>query len=412
MKKTYESHQIKKMLVVSGIILTGIVSAVGLNLSSRRNGRLAEGNRLFRNEWGAGDYSVTLQAENTSNGWKEQIRLEVEERKLTEEEREHAFESVKAMLPELIKGNNSDLHHVEKELNLLSAIEGFPMTITWNSSSERIKESGDLDKTGLKEGEWAELTADVKYGQETRTFAFSVYLMPEDPDEKEMFFRELKEQLLWTKEKSGEEKVFLLPEEIAGQSIQWKEIKEDHTMYILGIFAIGAFAAAIGMDRELEKNQEKKKKRLSYEYPNFVSMLRLYLSAGMTMQSAFGKLALDYRKRSDDGGKDLAKELQLACNRFRNGVPEEKIYREWGERCMEMRYRKLSLLLVTHLKIGNGQLLKFLDAEEISAREEKKQMARKLGEEASVKLLFPMLLQLLVVMFLILIPAYIDFGAI
>lgn len=79
---------------------------------------------------------------------------------------------------------------------------------------------------------------------------------------------------------------------------------------------------------------------------------------------------------------------------------------------MEMRYRKLSLLLITHLKIGNGQLLKFLDSEEISAREEKRQMARKLGEEASVKLLFPMLLQLLVVMFLILIPAYIDFGGI
>lgn len=411
-KKICENHQRKKMLVVSGIIGAGMISAVCLSLCSRMNGRLTEGNRLFRNEWGAGDYSVTLQAENTSNGWKEQIRLEIEERKLTEKEKEYAFQNIANRLPDLIKGNNRDLYHVEEELNLLSAIKEYPMTIIWKSNSKRIRESGEVDRSGLEEGEWTEIIADVKYGQEQRTFEFPVYLMPEIPDEKTVFFRELEEKLLQTKGESGEEKEVVLPEEIEGQNIRWQEIREDNTPYILCVSVIGAIAAAAGMDQELEKNRKKKKQRFSYEYPNFISMLRLYLSAGMTTQRAFCRLALDYKKRSDDRGKELAKELQIACNRFKNGVPEETVYREWGERCMEMRYRKLSLLLITHLKIGNGQLLKFLDSEEISAREEKRQMARKLGEEASVKLLFPMLLQLLVVMFLILIPAYIDFGGI
>lgn len=77
-----------------------------------------------------------------------------------------------------------------------------------------------------------------------------------------------------------------------------------------------------------------------------------------------------------------------------------------------MRYRRLSFLLSVHLKQGNNQLLTLLAGEADNAQEDRRKMAKKMGEEAGTRLLLPMMMMLVVVMFLILMPAYLDFGSI
>ena len=64
------------------------------------------------------------------------------------------------------------------------------------------------------------------------------------------------------------------------------------------------------------------------------------------------------------------------------------------------------------LSAGNSRLLAILSQEADSAQEDERNLARKAGEEAGTKLLLPMMLMLLVIMFLILAPAYMDFGSI
>lgn len=408
----YEEHQVKKLCIACGIIFIGIVSVVCLRLCSQTNGRLTEGAQLIRNEWGAGDYSVTLQAENADREWQEEISIQVAERQFTEEERILILDEAERILPELIKGKNTDLQHVESDLFLPSGLENYPVNIIWRSNSIRMEDSGVIDRTGLfKGGEWAELTAELSCGQEKRVIVYEVYLLPEQISDEEAFFRELEEVILTAEDETNADQEWQLPLELNGQKISWRERKEDMSIPIFLIVLMGALAVAGGMDKDLENGCKDRRKQLLTEYPDFLSKLRLYLSAGMTTKAAFYKLAEDYNRKSVKRNY-LFEELQLACNRFRNGVSEEKVYLDWGKRCVEIRYRRLSLLLCSHLKIGNGQLLRELEAEEESAREERKHHARKLGEEAGVKLLFPMLLQLLVVLFLILIPAYLDFGAV
>ena len=53
-----------------------------------------------------------------------------------------------------------------------------------------------------------------------------------------------------------------------------------------------------------------------------------------------------------------------------------------------------------------------LSEEAEGALEDRRNMARKAGEEAGTRLLLPMMVMLVVVMFLILVPAYLDFGGI
>lgn len=411
-RRLYEDHQIKKFGVMSGIIFIGIVSVVCLRLCSQTEDRLTEGAQLIRNEWGAGNYTVTLQAENADNGWQKDISLQVDERQLTDAEREVMFDEVQSILPELIKGENTDLQHVESDLELMTELTGYPVIISWSSSSNRIDMAGAVERTGLPdEGEQAELTARIVYESEKRTFSYPVYLLAEQVSEEEGFFRELEDILQKDEEEKISESILKLPEEINGQKILWQEKKEGNTLVILLLAVVGALAAAKGVDHDLEKCCMARNKQLVAEYPHFLSKLRLYLSAGMTTKAAFYRLAEDYKSRLPKNNY-LYEELQLACNRFQNGISEEQVYREWGKRCKDMRYRRLSLLLCSHLRLGNGQLLRELTEEEEGAREERRRHARKLGEEATVKLLFPMLLQLLVVLCLVLVPAYMDFGGI
>ena len=71
---------------------------------------------------------------------------------------------------------------------------------------------------------------------------------------------------------------------------------------------------------------------------------------------------------------------------------------------------KFTNLLVQNLKKGSNGILAALRQEAKNAFEERRNMARKLGEEAGTKLLLPMMLMLGIVMVLIIIPAYFSFS--
>ena len=65
-------------------------------------------------------------------------------------------------------------------------------------------------------------------------------------------------------------------------------------------------------------------------------------------------------------------------------------------------------LLVSGQKIGNRNLMDKLEEEAERVFLERKNTARKLGEEASTKLLIPMMLMLMVVMGIVIVPAFLS----
>ena len=78
-EKLYEEYEIRKLTLVLTILAIGIVSAASLHLCSRMEQRLAEGSSLLRNEWGAGDYLITLWAD--AGEWGREIPFLVKERR-------------------------------------------------------------------------------------------------------------------------------------------------------------------------------------------------------------------------------------------------------------------------------------------------------------------------------------------
>ena len=66
-------------------------------------------------------------------------------------------------------------------------------------------------------------------------------------------------------------------------------------------------------------------------------------------------------------------------------------------------------MVVQNLSMGTKDLFTALEQEEHAALEHRKERAKQLGETASTKLLFPMLLLLVTVMLILLVPAVLSF---
>ena len=106
----------------------------------------------------------------------------------------------------------------------------------------------------------------------------------------------------------------------------------------------------------------------------------------------------------------LIHELKYSRHSLALGMPEEQVYYQLGRRLKLPCYIKLMTLLEQNVKRGSRGLIGIFEQEEVIALEERKNLAKRYGEEAGTKLLGPMILLLLVIMLMIMIPAFLSFS--
>lgn len=159
------------------------------------------------------------------------------------------------------------------------------------------------------------------------------------------------------------------------------------------------------------REQEKRKRRMLMEYPEFVNKLSLLLGAGMTVSTAFARMDQLYGNLPK-GKVEKIHPAYAALHRMlidiENGKSQQRAYQSFGEYCKLQPYRKLVSLLLSCQHMGNSKLRERLNEEADRVFSERKHMARKLGEEAGTKMLFPMMLMMLLVMGIILVPAILS----
>lgn len=411
--KRYQEFQNRKMLGMFLIIVIGIAATVCLHFGSREKSRLVEGTRLVRNEWVEGSYVVTLKG--ITQSMEGEMLYEVRERILDRRERQELVEQMMEKLPEIILGENESLMAVRKNLNLVTKAEGYPFSIVWKSSNyDRVRTDGRVNTADLSpEGETVILTAVCSYEEEKWEKEVEIKLVPVQLSPREQYLAAMEEELKENDLLYRESAAFMLPEKIGEETVIWEEKSEENSLWPLPVSILGAAGLSLLMDRDLRERRKKRSRELVRSYPEFVSRLQLYISAGLTVKNAFLRIGKEYLSEKEATGKKkyLYEEVLICSYGLLNGRPEAESYLEWGKRCKDMKYRKLSFLLNTHLRKGNEKILSFLEEETDFALEERSRLARKRGEEAGTKLLFPMMLMLVVVMFLILLPAFSGFGA-
>lgn len=226
-----------------------------------------------------------------------------------------------------------------------------------------------------------------------------------EPDEGQM----VREAIASYNEQINSPDYYYLPKEWEGNTIEWEE-PYDRTGGLAA--GLSLFAAVVVMLQKAREEQEKRMKRaeqLLMDYPSLVMKFTLLIQAGMTVRKAFQKISMDYKRRFQGNVRWAYEEITAACNEMDSGVSEAEAYRRFGERCAQIKYKTFATLLIQNLQKGSQRMSDMLEKESLEAWEERKRKARVLGEAAATKLLLPMAMMLMVVMAVIMIPAFLSF---
>jgi Flp pilus assembly protein TadB len=230
--------------------------------------------------------------------------------------------------------------------------------------------------------------------------------------EQERMAEKIRESILRSDEESAADAEFPLPQEVENRRLFWEERPADAGLSILLFAGIVAVLAAAVMRSRLHEKVERRERQMLLDYPQIISKFVLYLGAGLSIRSTFTRLGEAYQKGREEGKEERGayEEILRVCRELSSGVPETEAYARFGQRCRSRQYARLSTLLTQNLRKGNQELLSVMQQEAQASYEERRNMARKLGEEAETKLLLPMIMMLTITMLIIIIPAYYSFA--
>lgn len=237
-------------------------------------------------------------------------------------------------------------------------------------------------------------------------YRFSVCVFPPVRSEEEKQQKQIQELLQSEEQKRVQEEQLRLPGEIEGKKLEWKKEKESPVQMIAVLVVITALCIWMLEEERLQEAVKKKQTALTMEYASFLYKLMALLRAGLTIRGAFERLAQSRQVREHY----IDEEIRRCCNEMKSGVPEAQAYENFGRRCQLPEYIKMGTILAQNLRKGSDGLADLLEAEALRGMEERHQLARKLGEQAGTKLLFPMMLMFGVVLIILMAPALMSFS--
>ncbi|MCM1121125.1 MAG: type II secretion system F family protein [Eubacterium sp.] len=404
-----KEYYVSQYSVILMVVFAGVLVCLAAWISVHSSSLLKEGNYITRNSYGEGDITIELAAQ--IEGEEEELfQYIVGERKFTEEEAEALYQQAIAELPEVICGQNEKLEDVRYDLELVTRMEGYPFELSWESGNySLVNTDGAVDNAELQENEVVMLTAHFKYEQWTWDHQLYVQINSPVYTHREIVRNKIEELLHMQEERTKNTQTMILPESVESEPIVWREVIEDSSGYLLLLVLLAAGVLYWGKGREIDRQLEQRKKELLLDYPEIVNKLSLYMGAGMTIRNAFVKMGEDYKKQQKERRRYVYEEILITCNELQSGRSEKEAYDHFGKRCQVQAYMKLSTLLSQNIRKGSNDLLYMLRQEADNAFAERKNMAKKLGEEAGTKLLLPMMMMLCIVMVIIMIPAYFSF---
>lgn len=408
-ERQVKEHYLTLYSTILMVVFVGDLFCLAVWVSAHSSPRLIDGSYLQRNAYGEGEIAVGLVAEIP--GIQEEVfDYLVEERKFTAQELEKQYDEIQALFPAVILGENERLEDVRKNLNLVSELAEYPFQISWESSAYSLVDTdGTVHNKELEAGEIVTLTARFRYEDWDRERQFLVQVNPAVYTPQEAIRIRLENLIREHEEITKSEESMTLPDRLGSEQIVWREMIDDSSGYFLLLVLVGAGAVYWGKGREIDQKLEARRKELLLDYSEIVNKLALYMGAGMSIRNAFFKMGEDYKKQRGQRKKYVYEEILITCYELQGGRSETEAYERFGKRCQVQAYIKLSALLSQNIRKGSNDLLRMFRQEADNAFAERKNMAKKLGEEAGTKLLMPMMMMLCVVMVIIIIPAYFSF---
>lgn len=407
--------------VIAILSLFNLLSLMGFLVKDNAS-IIMEGKYLMRPEQGEGTsevrLNVTLEEEGKEDSGgqdkapeSKEVSIAVKERAYSRTELKKVFNQSFEYLKIKILGNNESAKSITDNLNFIRAIPGTGITAEYEPEDYMlIQPDGTLNSNAIKaEGTDTSVKVTFKYQEQQAEYRMSFSLRAKQLSEEEILYLHLQKQIDQYSEKTAQEKYLELPDSMEKYHLNWSEKDEgsENTLLLLGVIA--AVLVWLTADKELEKQMKKRKEQMLLDYPEIMNKFTLLINAGMTVNKAFNKIAEDYANKllkSHVKKRYAYEEMLITCNELKLGLPESIAYEQYGRRTGLIPYIKFGALISQNLKKGNRGFTDLLMKEAIEAFEDRKEIAKRLGEEASTKLLLPMMGMLIIIFLIIMLPAF------
>ena len=382
---------------------------------------------LERASPGGGSRRIELEA-RTGDGNTSRVTFTVPERSYTDDEAQAILSAACELLDAHFPGSNISPAQTDHDLDLPVSIDP-GITVLWRSDAPDIlSSSGKIGADPSSSGSDVHLTAELRLGDAAASRTYLLRVFPKNSTAADPALRLADDA--FRRNADNTQKLYLLPEEIGGQTVVWYKVPDNRILA-----ASLLFSAILLLLPFLKKEREKTEKNrrmaeLEAGYSEVVSKLQILLSAGLSIRQAFLRMAEDgpagkqsmenpaekkrrgspagkqrFYERSSSAGEAVREELSRTCYEMKTGITEADAYERLGERTGLPCYRTLSMLLVRSLRKGGGELSADLELEVMHAFEDRKRKARENGGKASVHLLIPLGIMLIIVLIIIMVPA-------
>ncbi len=395
-------------LVVFVFGLLGILTGIS---GTEKEAGISSG-QLDRNPPGKGEWETEAYVYLPQTDTRYEVILTIPEQKYKSKKEQEVIEAAIAEMRETFCGENASLDQIVVSPDVRERYQQGAVKANWRFSEHKlISPEGRLDEAAVKKTVRfrQKVTASVTFacGESKEEYTFVFYIVPGEKSREEKVQSEIEEQIA---SQDQLQPTVYLPKQIDGQEARWRAAPSVRSEEILGLGILAATAVLYIQKEQKEKEREKKKRSLILAYPEFVSKLSLLLGAGMSISGALRKMGQMYGQRRSVGGKkeEVYEALHRMICEMDNGMGELRAFQTFSEDCDLQPYRKLVTLLISGQKVGNRRLLEQLNEEADRVFLERKNEARRLGEEAGTKMLVPMMMMLVIVMGIVMIPAFLS----
>ncbi len=173
------------------------------------------------------------------------------------------------------------------------------------------------------------------------------------------------------------------------------------------VFCAGVLTAVLYLcDWKINSAIKKRQAEIQMEFPCFLNKIVLLVNAGMTFSRAWEKAVVESSKYGS-----LYRELRITLSDIKSGKPEQQAYVDFAARCRTHEVIRFVSAVVQNIKKGGADMVTILRLLARECWESRKNTARRLGEEASTKLLLPMVIMFLAILIIVVTPAILALGS-
>lgn len=382
-------------------------------IMERQNPAGVEEGGLERKETGQGDLEMEL--ELNAEGILEDCSYSVTitEYQPTEEEAKAYFREAREEIDSSFYEKGEDSSGVTEKVCIAESYVRGIVEAEWSFDQlEVIDLEGSVNKEAVPEQGvvvWA--SAELSCGAYGEMYSFPFQVVQGELSEAETLLASVEKNIAAQQQAEGEKYIYL-PREAEGVSLSWKTKKENLVWKLLFIEGVALLLVPV-VSRERKRSERKKRERqLLLDYPDMVSQLTILVGAGMSIRQSWNRISaryLDKRRKNTVSKRWGYEEMAKTARQMEDGKGERQAYEDFGENTGLRPYHRFVRILVENLQKGNRGLATLLEQETEAAFDEHFLLAKKMGEEASTRMLLPLILMMAVVMAVVIAPAIIGF---